>query len=109
MKAAIPPAGTRLERVCEVIWAIALICLPITSFPLFESLSGGLVAPLSILPFFLMLFLWVLPLVIRRGEIPTETIPLIAFALVAIISCAAALFLNIPGFKGKTVLGQDVR
>jgi hypothetical protein len=101
--------GTKLEKACEIIWAIALICLPITSFPLFESLSGGLVAPLSILPFFFMLFLWVLPLVLRKGEFPKETIPLIAFTFLAIISCAAALFLIIPGFKGKTVLGQEVR
>jgi O-Antigen ligase len=101
--------STKLEKTCEIIWAVALICLPITSFPLFESLSGGLIAPLSILPFFFMLFLYVLPMVLRKGEFPRETIPLVAFAFVVIISCTAALYLDIPGFKGKTIIGQEIR
>jgi O-Antigen ligase len=100
---------TVLERVCEVIWAVAIICLPITSFPLFESLSGGIVAPLSIIPFFILLLVWVVPMILRREELPKETIPLMAFSLATIISCAAALFLVIPGFKGKSVSGQEIR
>jgi hypothetical protein len=34
---------------------------------------------------------------------------LIAFFLVAVISCAAAFFIFIPGFKGKTVPAQEIR
>jgi hypothetical protein len=98
-----------IEKACEIIWAIALICLPITSFPLFASVSGGLVAPLSILPFFMLFLLWSLPLLLRKGILPKETIPLLVFCLVAIISSAAAYFLLIPGFKGKTVAGQEIR
>lgn len=97
------------ERICEILWAIALICLPLTSFPLLSSLSGGLVSPLSILPFLILLMLWGLPRIIRKGELPKETIPLVMFAVVAIISCAAAYFLNIPGFKGKSVPAQETR
>ena len=100
---------TKFERFCEVIWAIALICLPLTSFPLFSAFSGGIVAPLSILPFFILLILWALPLVARKAELPKETIPLLVFTLVAIISCAAAYFIAVPGFKGKTVQGQEIR
>jgi hypothetical protein len=98
-----------LDVVCEVLWAIALICLPITTFPLFSSLTGALVAPLSILPFFLLLLLYVLPMILRKGKIPKESIPLGVFTLVVILSCAAAYFFFIPGFKGKTILGQEVR
>jgi len=101
--------GKSLERVCEVLWAIALICLPLTSFPLFSSISGALVAPLSILPFFILLMIWALPFIFRKGDIPKETIPLVAFSLLAIISCAAAFFFFIPGFKGKSVPGQELR
>jgi hypothetical protein len=108
MKAS-PIRGTLLERACEVLWAIALICLPITTFPLFSSLSGALVAPLSILPVFLLLLLWVIPFVIRRGKLPKETIPLGVFVLVAIIACAVAYFIYIPGFKDKSVPGQEIR
>ena len=100
---------TSLEVVCEVLWAIALICLPITTFPLFSSLTGALVAPLSILPFFILLILWVLPMILRKGKIPIESIPLGAFTLVVILSCAAAYFFLIPGFKGKSIPGQEVR
>ncbi len=108
MKAPQSP-GTILERVCEVLWAIALICLPITTFPLFSSVTGALVAPLSILPFFLLLLLWVIPLLLHKGKLPKETIPLGVFVLVAILSCAVAYFIFIPGFKGKSVTGQEIR
>jgi hypothetical protein len=101
--------GKAVEQLCEVIWAVGMICLPVTSFPLFASLSGGLVAPLSILPFFILLLLWSLPLIARKGELPKETLPLVVFSLVAIISCAAAYIFFIPGFKGKTVPGQEIR
>jgi hypothetical protein len=97
------------DQVCEILWAVALIFLPLTSFPLFSSYSGALVAPLSLLPFFLLFLLITLPLVFHRGEFPRETIPLIAFFLVAVISCAAAFFFFIPGFKGKLIPTQEIR
>jgi hypothetical protein len=98
-----------LEQICEIFWAIALICLPLTSFPLFSSLSGALVAPFSILPFFILLIIWSLPLIIHKGALPKETIPLVAFTFVVILSCAAAYFFYIPGFKGKSVPGVEFR
>ena len=97
------------QRLGEVFWAIGLICLPITTFPLFSSLTGALVAPLSILPFFIILIIWVLPFLLRKGSIPKESIPLIFFTLAIIVSCAVAFFLEIPGFKGKSVAGQELR
>lgn len=45
----------------------------------------------------------------RRGELPKETIPLIVFVFVVLIACAAAYFFFIPGFKGKSVPGQEFR
>src|SRR4030066_2041592 len=100
---------TSLEVVCEVLWAIALICLPITTFPLFSSLTGALVAPLSILPFFILLLIWSIPLLLRKGDLPKETIPLAVFTLVVVLSCALAYFFFIPGFKGKSIPGQEIR
>lgn len=97
------------ERICEIFWAIALICLPLTSFPLLSSISGGLVAPLSILPIGILLVIWSIPLMLRKGFLPKETLPLVAFILGAIISCAAAFFIYVPGFKGKSVPTQEFR
>jgi hypothetical protein len=101
--------GAFVQRVCEILWAAALICLPITTFPLFSSLTGALVAPLSILPFALLFLLWSLPVILRKGVIPKETIPLGVFILVVILSCAAAYFFYIPGFKDKSIPGQEMR
>lgn len=101
--------NAHLEQVCEILWAAALICLPVTTFPLFSSLTGALVAPLSILPFFLLLLLWVIPLILRKGNLPKETIPLGFFISFAILSCALAYFFFIPGFKGKSIPGQEIR
>jgi hypothetical protein len=61
------------------------------------------------LPFFILLLLWVVPLLLRKGELPKETIPLIIFILVAILSCAVAYFYLVPGFKGKSIPGQEIR
>jgi hypothetical protein len=98
-----------LERISHVLWAVALICLPITTFPLFSDLTGALVAPLSILPFLLLLVLWTVPLILRKRTIPAESTPLGAFILAIVLSCAAAFFLFIPGFKGKSIPGQELR
>jgi hypothetical protein len=97
------------DQVCELLWAAGLIFLPISSFPLFSSYSGALVAPLSLLPFFILFLLITLPLVFHRGELPKETVPLIVFFLVVVISCAAAYFFFIPGFKGKSIPTQEIR
>jgi hypothetical protein len=101
--------ASRLDNVGEIIWAIAMICLPITSFPLFTQFSGSLVAPFSILPFGILMILTSLPILLRKGSLPKESIPLMAFTLFVIISCAAAYFIYIPGFKGRTVTGQEIR
>ncbi len=109
MKVSTSRLGNFLDVTCEVLWAVALIFLPISSFPLLSSLYGGLVAPLSLIPFIILLLLVTIPLLLHRGSLPRETIPLIAFSLVTIISCAAAFYFFIPGFKGKTVPGQEIR
>jgi hypothetical protein len=93
----------------EVLWVTGLILLPLTSFPLLSSLSGGLVAPLSIIPFLILLLFFTIPLVFRKGELPKETIPLLLFLCVAVISAAAAFFIFIPGFKGKYFPAQEIR
>ncbi len=97
------------ERVCEALWAAGLILLPLTSFPLLANVSGAVVAPLSILPFTVLLLLWTLPFIIRRGNLPRETLPLVIFCLWVIVASAAAYFIFIPGFKGRTVPAQELR
>ncbi|NJD59758.1 MAG: O-antigen ligase family protein [Anaerolineae bacterium] len=101
--------NTKWELVCEVLWALALISLPLTSFPFLSSLTGALVSPLAILPIFILLIIWTIPLILRKGELPKETVPLIIFFSIAIIASALAFFFFIPGFKGKSMPAQELR
>lgn len=98
-----------LRPVIEISWAAFLICLPFTSFPLFEKYLGSIVSPLSAVPLFLLLLAWFLPYIVRGGKIPKESLPLIVFALAAVVSCALAFFIDMPSMKGKNVLDQEVR
>lgn len=80
-----------------------------TSFPRFEKLFGALVSPISAVPVLILVLVWLIPYLLRRKALPVETRPLIIFILVAIAVSAIALFIPIPGFKGKTVIGQELR
>ncbi len=94
----------------EVLWAAALIGLPLTTFPLFASLAGTIVAPFSGGPIFLLFVLWLLPaLVIRRQRLPVETWPLFLFVIVALLSSAAAFFIELPTLKGSSPLNEELQ
>jgi len=99
----------RLAGIQSFLWVAALICLPFTSFPLFVNLTGAIVAPLAALPILLLLIIWFIPHILRGGSIPRESIPLIIFGLVALLACMGAVFLEIPGFKGRTIYTQELR
>jgi len=94
----------------EVLWAVALIGLPLTTFPFFASQTGAIVTPFSGGPILLMLALWLLPaLILRKKRLPIEAWPLYIFILVALFSSAAAFFIEIPTFKGASPLKQELR
>jgi hypothetical protein len=88
---------------------LALVALPVTSFSLLASLTGALTAPLSALPVFILLVFYCIPLLLRGGSLPRESFVLVIFLLAALVSAAAAFFIDIPSFKGKTVLDQELR
>jgi hypothetical protein len=97
------------QNILNILWAAALISLPFTSFPLLVNLTGAIVAPLAAIPVFLLILLWFIPYVLRRGALPRETTPVVIFSLIALLACSLAFFLDIPGFKGRTLLGQELR
>ncbi len=97
------------QRLLDFLWAAALISLPFTSFPLLVNLTGAIVAPLAAIPIFFLILIWFIPYVLRRGTIPRESLPLVFFILIAILASALAFFLDIPGFKGRTLPGQELR
>lgn len=92
-----------------VLWAVALIGLPLTSFPPITNLTGSTVAPFSAIPLALLGLVWFVPYVLQRGKLPKETVPFIVFTLF-VIALAAYAFFEIEGtFRNKPLLGQTVR
>lgn len=104
---------TRLTRICtsiwQVFWAITLITLPITSFPLISKAAGGtLVAPLAMIPLAVLSLAFIPVYLLSRKPIIMESKILLLFVIVAFISSAAAYFSDIPPFKGYTLFGNNL-
>ena len=95
--------------VLEGLWAIALVGLPITSFTFLAQLTGALTAPFSALPVLFLLVFYCLPLILRGASLPRESFVLVVFIFVVLIASAQAFFIDIPTFKGKTVIDQETR
>jgi hypothetical protein len=98
------------QRFLDILWVAVLVCLPLTSLPLFVDLTkGAVVCPLSALPIFVLFFVWFIPYLLQRGKIPKEGLPLFYFLMIAIAVSAGAFFIDIPAFKGKDIIGQEGR
>lgn len=94
----------------DIAWAGLILLLPITSLPLLSRLTGGaMVAPASIIPLGWLVLFWLGFYVIKGGTFPRESIPLLFFASIAVIASAIAFFLDIPPFKDRGILGEEIR
>lgn len=88
----------------QVAWVLTLVTLPVTSFPLLSKAAGGtLVAPLAMLPLIWLCLTYLPVYVLSRKPMPAEAKPLFVFVIVALIASAAAVFVEIPPFKGYTI------
>ncbi len=89
-------------------WVLAgllAMSLPFTSFPLVARITGSsMVAPLALLPMLGLLVFWLFPYLGRSGKLPKQTLPLLIFALAAVISTLAAFFLKVPPYKSASLL-----
>ncbi|GAP13943.1 O-antigen ligase like membrane protein [Longilinea arvoryzae] len=97
-----PPAvirSSKLDRIIEILWAGALILLPVTSAPYIIKFTGTLVAPPSAILIGILLIIALLPRILRRGTIPIEAAPLFFFVLLAIVSTGLSFFIDLPTFK----------
>ncbi len=91
----------RIRRPLEYfLWAVLLLLLPITSFPIIAKLTGGtMVAPASLLPLILLLLVSTLPYLLRRGMLPRQSLPILAFVLVAVLATCLGLMNVVPIFR----------
>lgn len=91
------------------LWAVVLLGLPLTSFPVYAELTNAIVAPFSAVPVLLLFCGWLLPRLLQRGKLPIENYLLFIFLLWAVIASAQAFFLQIPSFKEAIPFNQEVR
>lgn len=101
-----------LESVIRILWALALLSLPVTSFRWFPGLGEGtLVRPLALYP--LAILLPLLLVQARRKKIPPPFsgafIALGAFVLFAAFSSSVGALLDPIPLRGQTYDGRAVR
>jgi hypothetical protein len=100
--------GSVYQRLTWFIWAALLILLPITSLPLLQDLVGGeAVAPASAISLVILVLLWLLPYLARRGKLPSEIIPILGFLAVAIVATAFAFYMPISTWKNQSVFSRS--
>jgi len=88
------------QGLVKTAWALMVLTLPITSFPLLANLFGGTsVAPLPVVFLVILLIVWYLPLLIRGKSLPRHAIPLLVFVIMALISTLVGQFLLTPTFR----------
>ena len=93
----------------SIAWGITILLLPLTSLPLLTALvQTNTVAAPSTVPIAWLVVTWMLPFLLRGGRIPRQTLPFLGLILIALIASARAFFIEIPSFKGKTILPEEV-
>jgi hypothetical protein len=91
----------------DLLWAIALIGLPMTSMPLIWTLLGAIVAPASAIPVAILLIIWLLPHILRRGALPIEVQPALVFLVVIVFTSAVSfLLVEHPSYREKNVIAE---
>jgi O-antigen ligase len=96
-------------RILDWNWYLIFLFLPFTGLSLLASIAGSMVAPPSSIFVFLLAAIWLIPYILKKGQIPRQTLPLIAFGLVALISTTLALFGNSPEFNSISANRQIIK
>jgi len=105
---AAPSFLARWERLISTLMGVAILLLPITSLPVLSRAMGKtLVAPPAMVFVFLAALAWLPLFLVRRGKLPRETLPLLAFIVSALVSALLAFFSFIPSFRKFTVASAE--
>jgi O-antigen ligase len=94
----------------KVLWAAFLVALPVTSTPWLPEALGGAttVRPLAFFPLF-PLIVYLLARRLFREGLPRALLPLVLFAVVAVIGGALAAVRPVPEFRFVTPLDRVIR
>ncbi len=90
-------------------WGLLVILLPVTSMPLVVKLvhSDAVAAPSGLI-LLALLVAWFFPRILRGAGLPRQSLPLLAFGLVAVLSTLFSVFLTIPPYKDQSVLRNGI-
>ena len=95
-------------KVINLLWVLMLFFVPITSMPQLARLLGSdTVAAPSMIFLIGLVILWLIPYLYKGGTLPIQSIPLIVFFCVALLSTVAAFFIDIPTYKDFSVLSSN--
>lgn len=101
---------------CQLLWAVAVIVLPITSYPLLVKLTpSSTVAPLTTIFLAVLGVVWFLPRVLhngadlRGGQLLAESKPLLWFALAAGVAWVASFFIDMPSYRERSNLTEGLK
>ncbi len=84
----------------SIAFGLFFFLLPISSFPLLSKLVGGTaVAPLSVVPAFLLFLALILPAFFSKQVFSYQFKPLLFFLIVAILSTSIMFFRELPSFR----------
>ena len=90
-------------------WVLLILLLPFTSLPIIAKLTGmSMVAPPSIILLVLLGIFWWFPAIVRGRKLPFSVIPVIVFAILAVLSAVVALLLPIPSFRSSSFFGNSI-
>jgi hypothetical protein len=92
------------------VWVCLILLLPITSMPWIVNLVGSdsVAAPSGIILAVLVL-IWLVPYILKRGAFPPQAVPLLGFALVAFIATVMASFLPITPYKDISFIKNELK
>ena len=96
--------------VLESSWLLLVFLLPITSMPLVASLTGssGVAVPSGLILLF-MIVAWFIPNIIQGSALPRQSLPLLGFAIVAVLASTLAFFIPIPPFKDISPFRNELK
>jgi hypothetical protein len=96
---------TWLGRIQSWLWIVLVVLLPITSMPLVVRLmkSDAVAAPSGLI-LFLLVLVWLIPYILKRGSFPSQFVPFLLFILAAVFSTAVGLISPAPPQKNADVL-----
>lgn len=97
-------------KVINLLWVLMMCLLPISSTPLIANLLGSdTVAAPSILILAGLVIIWFIPYLFRGGTLPPQSISLLGFLCVALLSTATSFFIDIPTYKGFSFLFSNLQ